>query len=598
MRAGAPISIPASIQDDGDDEGAIHVAVRHTITHMRHQTRVARGRDLEIVLHMQHTGPIDFDACLKKMKDPVRERQKEVWELFLRRPPKGTAIEWSKHTITKKDAGLTCDADNAELVTKEMELEFPTEEAIRMFTTIEERDEQERRRLIGWTQADNARLKDQYKARVPIHHVSYYLDAVKHPCGGKRDLLCGFYGMVVPRERRAKFRFRDEEGTLYQMKVATMGHCTTPELMHTLTATIGGHPDYVKPEFVIPVPVLHVFIDGLRPAGKKEEVEAYLKQVDERAHEVGALWKEKDSYCGPIYTFDGVSFDHNVGGVAVGNKLVKKIKAANTSETTLGDLESLVARLNHASAIVQAVIPDFYHAIKYVRRRTSQLNRGVDPRTPITVSPRISYLLDVWVLRCTVKGFVKPPPHPLHTTKRAFTMFTDSSKDGHGAVLICNVTGQIWIAGARWPKNHDFEINKDETAAVTHSIDAFAPLIVPGSIIDLRIDNTSAEAGTKKGRSQSEGMSLALGAYIRTKRALDIELVPSRVSSKDNWSDPISRGLSRMWRKGCCETGGRGNSVFTPFGHDVEVVNPLAPKGSTSFPLEHTNKHGDSVSLR
>ena len=93
-------------------------------------------------------------------------------------------------------------------------------------------------------------------------------------------------------------------------------------------------------------------------------------------------------------------------------------------------------------------------------------------------------------------------------------------------------------------------------------------------------------------------MSLALGAYIRTKRALDIELVPSRVSSKDNWSDPISRGLSRMWRKGCCETGGRGNSVFTPFGHDVEVVNPLAPKGSTSFPLEHTNKHGDSIRYR
>ena len=74
-------------------------------------------------------------------------------------------------------------------------------------------------------------------------------------------------------------------------------------------------------------------------------------------------------------------------------------------------------------------------------------------------------------------------------------------------MLICNVTGQIWIAGARWPKNDDFEINKDETAAVTHSIDAFAPLIVPGSIIDLRIDNTFAEAGTKK-------RSIPVGRYV------------------------------------------------------------------------------------
>ena len=598
IRAGAPMSISASIHDDGDDDGAVEHAIRHTITRMRRTTRVARGAELKIKMHMKPTGAIDIERCMEMMLDDRRERFNDVWNIFLAAPPEGTPIEWTKRTLQKDDCVKTCAAGNAEIVTAVMLREFPTTEAIRMFTIIEERDEEMRRRLIGWTQADNARIRPRYDAQVPLHHVSYYLDAVNYPCGGKRDLQCGFYGMVVPPEYRAKFRFRDNEGTLYQMTVATMGHCCTPELMHTLTAVIGGHPDFVKPKYVIPVPVLHVFIDGLRPAGTTEEVRLYLKRVDARANDLGATWKPKDSVCGGTYEFDGVSFNHNLKGVAVGAKLINKLKRASTSETTLGDLETLVAQLCHASAIVQACIPDFYHAIKYVRRQTSKLNRGVDPRTTITVSPRITYLLDVWIMRCTIGNFVKPPPHPVHNAKRNYTMFTDAAKEGWGAVLICNRTGRIWIAGARWPREHVYEVNKDETGAVANAVEDFSPLLERGSIIDLRIDNTSAEAATKKGQSSSEGMSISLGAYIRAKRAIDVELVPKHVASKDNWSDPISRGLSHMWRKGCCETGGRGNSVFTPFEHDVEVVNPLAPKRVNVISPRATKNETDSVSSR
>ena len=132
---------------------------------------------------------------------------------------------------------------------------------------------------------------------------------------------------------------------------------------------------------------------------------------------------------------------------------------------------------------------------------------------------------------------------------------------GWGAVLIHSATGRVFIAGAKWPRNHHYEVNKDEVAAVSMATDAFSRHLIPGSVVDLRVDNTSAEAGTNKGHSHSQGVSAELLKFLEAKEKYGIQMKASHVDTKFNYSDPVSRGIEPKWnlfdlRNGIGEQGG------------------------------------------
>jgi hypothetical protein len=112
---------------------------------------------------------------------------------------------------------------------------------------------------------------------------------------------------------------------------------------------------------------------------------------------------------------------------------------------------------------------------------------------------------------------VRPP-----TSKKAAvfgTLYTDASKDGWGATFLLN-SGQVLRAGAPWAKKYHYEVNAAETRAVANALEAFQAHLKRGAAIALRIDNTSAEAGIKKGHSASWG----------EKFCLHISLLPSNLS--------------------------------------------------------------------
>ena len=59
---------------------------------------------------------------------------------------------------------------------------------------------------------------------------------------------------------------------------------------------------------------------------------------------------------------------------------------------------------------------------------------------------------------------------------------------------------------------------------------------------DLRVDNSSTEAGTNKGFSSSEDVSVALHKFMLSKKRLGINMRATHVDTTKNWADPISRG--------------------------------------------------------
>jgi len=147
----------------------------------------------------------------------------------------------------------------------------------------------------------------------------------------------------------------------------------------------------------------------------------------------------------------------------------------------------------------------------------------------------------LWVSKVANDQWAVPLPDVWNRTPQ-FVLFTDASKIGVGAVLVCQLTGRIFIAGKRWEPGHLFEINKDEMNAVVYATNAFSHHFPPGTTIDLRVDNSSTEAGTNKGFSSSEDVSVALHKFMLSKKRLGINMRATHVDTTKNWADPISRG--------------------------------------------------------
>ena len=154
-----------------------------------------------------------------------------------------------------------------------------------------------------------------------------------------------------------------------------------------------------------------------------------------------------------------------------------------------------------------------------------------------------------WIEVAVKNTPVEPPPHHAHALAQ-FVLYTDASKDGWGAVLIQLATGRVFIAGSAWPLNYEYEVNRAEVDAIANAVSAFSEHLPKGSMVDLRVDNTSAEAGNNKAQSQSQGVSRALLKLINNKGRLGITLRATHVDTKCNFSDPVSRGMTVAWRKG------------------------------------------------
>lgn len=547
-----------------DEEEVLKRIHKHTITHARHPTRVATPADLERLRDHLHTpkerlGEFNVSSAREMMNDHCRKRFDECWERYCDLPTSPPVFA-ERNRVPSWACFAFAEDEVLERVTPDMEDENPTLGAVIVFFVVEERDDAERLRMICWTRIDNE-FNGDYIADVPIRHVSHYLPQVHAEAGGKRDAKCGFYQLNPPKEVRAKYRFYDADGNLWQLCRGSMGHCVMPEIMQRATGVTAGHPDYVQPQFVLPVAHCDILIDGVRAADTMHNLDRYFADVDARAELLGLKWNTKDSVIGTRYVFDGVEFDHTTHKVAVGPKLRAKIARQRLDRITYGELESLVARLDHASAIVQAKVPKYYWVLKFVRRRINLLNRGIvrpDEILPDGIPDATLHLLRRWINEVVrtvgpdkVPIFVTPPK-PGQRIPHLFTLFTDASKKGWGAVLIFNPTGQVWVAGDRWPAGHSFEINKDEMRAVSNAIAAFTQLLsqYPDCVVDLRVDNTSVEHAIRKGRAKSANLSEELVTLLETKEATRIGLNGTYVNTKHNLADAESRGEGLSWRLG------------------------------------------------
>ena len=292
------------------------------------------------------------------------------------------------------------------------------------FTVIEQKATGLRQRFILWTKESNERLVDD------VTIISEYVDSVLFDCASGRDFRTGFYQVEIPHDARKLFGFRSDDGQFFELTRLPMGHSCAPEIMHTLAATIAGHPDYVRSDIAVHDVRVDAWIDNIRYSGSRKDVAIRTAQLDIIAKKASSTWKELDSFnLAEEYDFLGVRFNHQDRSVVVSERLQGKLAAVDLTLITASGLESLMGRLMHASAVSGISPGRFWFTLKFIRRVINKINRGLLGLDETVLDPRsIRLELSRWLsdavgIRITVKGNILVGKNP-----RVFIIFSKSAR--------------------------------------------------------------------------------------------------------------------------------------------------------------------------
>ena len=176
-----------------------------------------------------------------------------------------------------------------------------------------------------------------------------------------------------------------------------------------------------------------------------------------------------------------------------------------------------------------------------MRRILSQVGKGFISRdSEIFVCKSALSDLRAWKSAILAGG---PRVIPEIAPSDNYTLWSDASNEGWGAVLFDENTQQVWVTGERWPKSYlDSHINVKEAAALRLGLASFSNL--SGKVVKPFIDNTSFQGALNKGYSPSIALNNELLLLDYTLRSMRIILLkPEYVKSKLNPADFWSRNF-------------------------------------------------------
>ena len=504
-------------------------------------SRVARTKeDLSAPIHLPDVQPLDINKVIPRMNASTRARFLEVWNLTTRFDPKRIVL----------DNPMPCPSTDAATAVKNgiaVPLPKGTPVTCHSFSILEENKviaegvRGNRRRDIKWARAFNAACADDgYKARVNLKHHSAYFARVHQAAGACFDLRAGFYQVRLPRSDL--FTFADEHGNVFGLDRLPMGISTAPEIMQVVTSTLAGDPLFCTPACSAPA-LVDVWIDNVLYTGSTDKVKRSTESFRKAVAEVKATINVEDSTeCTTEVEFIGMKFDFVTKKIGLSDKNAKKVKLMDFTtgdRLRISDLETATARLMYASSVLGVRMAKYYYAIKFLRRKLSELNRETAVRNDIVVIPPSS----LSAFRRWHKEVLSTEARviPNLVGRKRYTLYVDASLTGWGAVLINEETQQMFVVAGRWSAEDALRhINVLEGRGVVLALQRFD--MIDGAIIQPRIDNTSVVGSLRKGMSNSADLSEQIKEVDDIIAERDIVLLaPIYVRSKDNLADFWSR---------------------------------------------------------
>lgn len=444
-------------------------------------------------LHVRPVRHLDYPYIVRHAQRHVRDRLDSLWSLLDRYTPNESYEtpplhgEWANSLLECGIVEAATDRSGRHLCSA--------------FTVVEEKTAGNRLRFILWPHALNDWLAEQgYTPDVPLPRTPWQTAVA--PWGAVCDLTCSFFQVHLPKRYRHLFRFADSFGRVWQMRALPMGLSLSPEIMHTLVATLGGDPQFCNAAWAAQSVETVTWIDNLQWTGEKHAVNNHLRGFQQRARRAHVTLNDVETTSATRYTFAGIVFDHEAHTVAIGAKAHGHLaQRPNFRSMTIAELERLLGRLWFAARVLRLPIHRYWWLMKTARRLMARLNRNLLSTQDVArLAPSARRQLQSWW-----EAAVANVPRRIHresTQPACFDVYSDATPDGWGAVCIDRESKATIILGARWPRRAD-NINAAETRAITMALSELRPQFPPGCSIHLHVDNTSALASVERRRARS-----------------------------------------------------------------------------------------------
>ena len=348
------------------------------------------------------------------------------------------------------------------------------------------------------------------------------------------DLTASFYQCELAIDVQPYYGFCDEHGNEFVYTRMVMGSAYAAELMDTITEVLSTIN-------ITNVRTTTHHVDNVRWLGTRSNVATAGTQFKANCNTVGATWNDE-----PVNTphqygpFCGVEYDYIYATTcAAGKSMGKLTHALNafTRDESMRNMCSLFGLIFHLSPIVRASTYNYYHVLKYYRRKCAGLQRGeitLDDNAKLWGCVRQK--LYSWI---EFLGQNRPVTRP-SSTLSDINLFTDASDAGWGGYLI-DADGQVQVVAGAWsPRDRHRSINEREAMAVFNTLRLFIPQLQQRRF-NLHIDNTSVCWGMVKGRSHAFHLNdriAEVGALVRETGA---SFTVCYVASADNYADHPSR---------------------------------------------------------
>jgi hypothetical protein len=390
-----------------------------------------------------------------------------------------------------------------------------------------------RRRLIFWPKAVNEAF---YRAGLtpftfdlgaPMQHLQEIFDG---ECAGSFDLSCAFFQHLLHPLIRPWFAF-EVNGVAYAFKRLPMGFVASCDTQQAFTLSMSGTPARVA---------ARTYIDGTRYVGTFTDVQRALHAARDACSQHNAAAE----FGTPATTHEwlGVIYDYTAKTVKLNDAIVTKLATATRSVTSWScrDMMQAFSYLLYAAPVHRRYLADFYHCMKFYSRRCRALqDESAHLDSPANVWPSILPQLTRWLTATIDNKPTRPPPR---CDSAKWTLFTDSSGSGWGAVLINDTSCETRTVGGRWTLAEKLHINTKETLALANALRSFDTLLGHDAI-RVFVDNTSTIATVKRTFGRSFGLNMAVKqVQLCGKNIVSI----AYVASAENPADAPSRSATHV----------------------------------------------------
>ena len=337
------------------------------------------------------------------------------------------------------------------------------------------------------------------------------------------DAVSNWHGIKAP------------DGSYWKQNVMTMGFGPNGATMDVLVKMLAstGMPEGVR---------YSTHIDQARFLHPdKAKVQQAMDNFRENVRLVGGKLKDEPNTNTPhqLGKWCGLLYDYLLGTTSLPTRAISRLADAvallNHDSLTIAEVFDAMGYFFFASAVLDAPLDKYYFPLKWYRRIAADFARGV-----ATMTKRVNVWSCIRMDLCHWADFLsKNSPAPVFRTGiTPATLYTDASKTGYGAVLFIN--GKVYVSGAAWTGTDvGAHINLLEAEALSRALAKFKDVLA-GSLLRIKIDNTSVIGAMERGYSSSFAMNNKIGYLIGSLKLVGAYTI-EYVASKMNISDGESR---------------------------------------------------------